>query len=115
MNVQPESIPETDGWDLTAQLPTPHVPCRCDEHKYGQRPGVGAVLYSGPDAVLLLERAAIRDGRYEDAIAYADERMSLLHAKCEAAVLQTRRTLEPAWLVEQRFQAAKAAAGTEAA
>ena len=85
--------------------------CRCDEHKYGQRPGAGAVLYSGPDVVLLLERAAIRDGRYEDAIAYADERMSLLHAKCEAAVLQTRRTLAPAWLADQRFQAARAAEG----
>ena len=45
-------------------------PCRCDDCKYGQRPGADAVLYTGADAVYLLERAAIRDGRYEDAQAF---------------------------------------------
>ena len=45
-------------------------PCRCDEHKYGQRPGTDAILYAGQDVVYLMERAAIRDGRYEDAEAF---------------------------------------------
>ena len=71
--------------------------CRCDEHKYGHRPGTDAVLYAGPDAMALVERAAIRDGRYEDALAYADHIAAELHAKCEAAAFSTRRTLEPAW------------------
>ena len=77
----------------------PHVPqdCRCDEHKYGHTPGTDAVLYSGPDVVHLLERAAIRDGRYVDAHAYANHALALLHAKCEAADMQTRLTLEPMW------------------
>jgi hypothetical protein len=70
---------EPRDWDLVTQIPLP-VPdwrkdaitssCRCDGCKYGHNPGSDAVLYSGYDVMYLLERAAIRDGRYEDAEAF---------------------------------------------
>ena len=48
-------------------MPAPEPqPCRCDEHKYGKRPGAGIVLYAGPDTVDMLCAMAVRDGRYED-------------------------------------------------
>ena len=48
-------------------------PCRCDEHKYGQRPGNGLILHTGPDVVNLMIDRALRDGRYEDIEAYAHD------------------------------------------
>ena len=90
------------------EAPAPPSPCRCDTCKYDQRPpGADAVLYSGPDAMHLFERAAIRDGRYVDACAYANHVVAQLHAKCEAAEFQTRLTLETAWRAWQRFDAAR--------
>ena len=68
-------------------------PCRCDEHKYRHRPGADAVLYAGPDLVYLMERAAIRDGRYEDAEAFAARVTLRAHADFDAAGLHVRQTL----------------------
>jgi hypothetical protein len=96
-----------DTHPFAAVRPYVQQPCRCDYHKYGQPPGTDAVLYAGPDVVHLLERAAIRDGRYVDARAYANHVLATLHAKCEAADLQTRLTLEPAWQALQRWRQAE--------
>jgi hypothetical protein len=97
------------GASLTGQPPEPPPPmeppgpCRCDEHKYGHRPGADAVLYSGPDAVLLLINGAIRDGRYEDVHAYADAVTHSVHADLDAAERRIRRTLAPAVQAWQRL------------
>lgn len=88
----------------------PHPePCRCDQHKYGQRPGTDAVLYAGPDAVTLTINSAIRDGRYEDIGADFDAVQHRAHAGFDASMRRIRRTLEPAVRADQRFQAAQAA------
>lgn len=99
----------TPTWDeaTPASVARHDEPCRCDNHKYGQRPGCDAVLYSGPDAVLLMINAAIRDGRYEDIHAWLDQKRHDDHAKLDAAERQTRRTLAPAIRAWQRFNAAR--------
>lgn len=84
--------------------------CRCDQHKYGQRPGADAALYAGEDAVMLLIHGAIRDGRYEDVHAYADEAEHAIAAKFDAAERRSRRTLAPAIRAWQRADEARRAA-----
>ena len=74
----------------------PEQPCRCDQHKYGHRPGNDAVLYSGPDAVLLMINAAIRDGRYEDIHADFDAVQHSVHADFDASARRFARALQPA-------------------
>lgn len=69
-------------------------PCRCDEHKYGQRPGAGVVLYAGPDVVETSWLAALRDGRYEDIDAYADLAEMRIEAEFEAHERNAWRTIE---------------------
>jgi hypothetical protein len=91
---------------LTAGHP-PNPGCRCDEHKYGQRPGTDAVLYTGPDAVMLLIHGAIRDGRYEDVHAYADEAQHAIAARFDAVERRYQRTLAPAIRAWQRWRAAE--------
>lgn len=81
--------------------------CRCDEHKYGQLPGTEAVLYAGPDAVALYINAAIRDGRYEDVPAYADQAQHSIHASFDAAERRFRRALGPAVQAWHRADAAR--------
>jgi hypothetical protein len=98
------------GWDLTTQLPAPPRPCRCDEHKYGHRPGNDAVLYAGPDAVLLMINSAIRDGRYEDIPADFDRVQHGVHARFDAAERQFARALQPAVRAWHRLNDARTAA-----
>ena len=92
-------------------LTGPDVPrvdsCRCPDCKYGRRPGNDAVLYAGPDAVMLLIHSAIRDGRYEDVHAYADEAEHAIAAKFDASERNARRTLAPAIRAWQRADAAR--------
>jgi hypothetical protein len=80
--------------------------CRCPEHKYGRRPGTDAVLYSGPDAVMLLTHAAIRDGRYEDIGADFDEVQHSIHASFDASERRFARALAPVWRAVQRHDEA---------
>jgi hypothetical protein len=84
--------------------PASDEPCRCPEHKYGHRPGTDAVLYSGPDAVMLLTHAAIRDGRYEDIGADFDAVQHRAHARFDASERRTARTLAPAIRAWQRWR-----------
>lgn len=87
--------------------------CRCDQCRYEQRPGADAVLYSGPDSVLLSIFAAIRDGRYADIHAEADEAQHAIHASFDAAERRTRRTLAPALRAWQRADEARKRAAVE--
>ena len=103
-----------DTRPFTAVRPDPE-PCRCDEHKYGQRPGAGAVLYSGPDAVMLLIHGAIRDGRYEDIGADFDRVQHGIHAEFDASERRFARTLAPAWQAFLRHDAVRKQRGAEAA
>jgi hypothetical protein len=102
--------PETPDPDATATgtPAAPQVPwCRCPNCKYGQNPGADAVLYAGPDAVMLFIHAAIRDGRYEDVHAYADEAEHAIAAKFDAVERNARRTLAPAVRAWQRADEAR--------
>ena len=89
------------GWDLTRQLPAPGpralARCRCPSCKYGRAPGTDAVLYARPDAVWLLERAAIRDGRYEDSEAFGARVHYRVLADFDAAAERCRAKLGRAW------------------
>ena len=79
-----------------APVPVRGVPgCRCPECEKlnASAPGTEAVLYPGPDAAWLSERAAIRDGRHVDAMAYADEAELSIAASFDAASRHVRRTL----------------------
>ncbi len=75
--------------------------------EHARHPGTEAVLYAGPDAVLLMILAAIRDGRYEDIHAYADEAQHAIHARFDAVQRHARRTLAPAVRAWQRADAAR--------
>ncbi len=76
----------------------PAVPaCRCEQCRYGRRPAADAVLYAGPDAVHLLERAAIRDGRYEDIHAGFDAARARAHVGLNAAERNFTAALAPVW------------------
>jgi hypothetical protein len=81
---------------LPATEPEPQA-CRCDDCKYGKTPGTGAVLYAGPDAVHLRERAAIREGRMEDATAYGVQAHLHVNADFDAAAHHIRATLAAGW------------------
>ena len=82
--------------------------CRCDAHKYGRNPGTDAVLYAGPDAVMLMVNAAIRDGRYDDIGADIDARQHSIHADFDAVGRRFGRKLAPVW--QQIAAASKQAA-----
>ena len=70
--------------------------CKCDGCRYGNVPGADAVLYTGPDAMWLLWRAAIRDGRYDDIDAYAEDVAPyLIHAPAIATARRIHRSIEP--------------------
>jgi hypothetical protein len=99
--------PGTSTQPFPAVRPYVPQPCRCDQHKYGHRPGADAVLYSGADAVMLLTHAAIRDGRYEDVGAYADQVQHSIHASFDASERRFARALAPAWRAWQRADMAR--------
>jgi hypothetical protein len=76
----------------------PAVPaCRCEWCRYGRRPAADAVLYAGPDAVHLLERAAIRDGRYEDIPAGFDAVGARAHVGLNTVERRFAAALAPVW------------------
>ena len=54
------------------------------------------MLYAGDDAVYLMERAAIRDGRYEDAEAFGARVYRGVHADFDAHHEHVRQTLSRA-------------------
>jgi hypothetical protein len=55
------------------------------------------VLYSGPDAVHLMEAAAIRDGRYEDIHAGFDAARARAHVSLNSAARRFDAALAPVW------------------
>jgi hypothetical protein len=73
--------------------PEPEPPCRCDYHKYGQRPGTGVVLYAGDDAVWLRFGQDIRDGWYEDIHAYVRKARRSIHEELDETAVGVRRAI----------------------
>ena len=87
--------------------PCPPEACRCDEHKYGQVPGRGTILHAGSETVGMLVDRAVRDGRYEDIEAYAEDTAPLnIH---RPAVETARRIHRNVASGLQRIEAALAA------